>query len=36
MYVDKEIAKKMIDETPGKIWVDSFNGMTLSIQDQDR
>lgn len=29
MYVDKEIAKKMIDETPGKIWVDSFNGMTF-------
>lgn len=29
MYVDKEIAKKMIDEAPGKIWVDSFNGLTF-------
>lgn len=29
MYVDKEVAKRMIDETPGKIWIDSFNGMTF-------
>lgn len=29
MYVDKEVAKRMIDETPGMIWIDSFNGMTF-------
>ena len=26
MYVSKEEAKKMIDEAPGMIWIDSFNG----------
>nr|DAQ24615.1 MAG TPA: hypothetical protein [Caudoviricetes sp.] len=25
MYVSKEEAKRMIDEAPGKIWIDSFN-----------
>lgn len=29
MYVSKEEAKKIIDETPGKIWIDSFNGITF-------
>lgn len=29
MFVDKEEAKKMIDEAPGKIWIDSFNGLTF-------
>lgn len=29
MYVSKEEAKQMIDEAPGKIWVDSFNGVTF-------
>lgn len=29
MFVDKETAKKIIDEAPGKIWVDSFNGLTF-------
>lgn len=29
MYVDKEVAKRIIDETPGKIWIDSFNGITF-------
>jgi len=29
MYVSKEEAKKMIDEAPGKIWIDSFNGLTF-------
>ena len=29
MYVDKEEAKKMIDESSGKIWIDSFNGITF-------
>lgn len=29
MFVDKEMAKKIIDEAPGKIWVDSFNGLTF-------
>lgn len=29
MYVSKEEAKKIIDEAPGKIWIDSFNGMTF-------
>lgn len=28
MYVSKEEAKRMIDETHGKIWIDSFNGVT--------
>ena len=29
MFVDKEEAKKMIDEAPGMIWIDSFNGVTF-------
>ena len=29
MYVSKEEAKRMIDDTPGMIWIDSFNGMTF-------
>lgn len=29
MYISKEDAKKMIDNAPGKIWVDSFNGITF-------
>ena len=29
MYVSKEMAKKIIDEAPGKIWIDSFNGLTF-------
>lgn len=29
MYVSKEEAKRMIDETPGKIWVDSFNNISF-------
>lgn len=29
MYVSKETAKQIIDKAPGKIWVDSFNGVTL-------
>lgn len=29
MYVSKEKAKQMIDDTPGMIWIDSFNGMTF-------
>ena len=29
MYVSKEKAKQIIDETPGMIWVDSFNGITF-------
>ena len=29
MYVDKEVAKRIIDEAPGKIWIDSFNGITF-------
>ena len=29
MFVDKEEAKKMIDEAPGKIWIDSFNGLAF-------
>ena len=29
MYVSKEEAKKMIDAAPGKIWIDSFNGVTF-------
>lgn len=29
MYVNKEMAKKIIDEAPGKIWIDSFNGLTF-------
>lgn len=36
MYVSKEKAKQIIDEAPGMIWIDSFNGMTLFIQDQDK
>lgn len=29
MYVSKEEAKRMIDEAPGKIWVDSFNNISF-------
>lgn len=29
MFVSKEEAKKIIDKTPGKIWIDSFNGITF-------
>ena len=29
MYVSKEKAKQIIDESPGMIWVDSFNGITF-------
>ena len=29
MYVSKEMAKKIIDEAPEKIWIDSFNGLTF-------
>lgn len=29
MYVSKEEAKQIIDEAPGMIWIDSFNGMTF-------
>lgn len=29
MFVNKEEAKKMIDEAPGMIWIDSFNGITF-------
>lgn len=29
MYVSKEEAKQMIDEAPGKIWVDAFNNVTF-------
>lgn len=29
MFVDKEEAKKMIDEALGMIWIDSFNGVTF-------
>lgn len=29
MYVSKEEAKKMIDSVRGKIWIDSFNGITF-------
>ena len=29
MYVSKEKAKQIIDEAPGMIWIDSFNGMTI-------
>lgn len=28
MFVSKEEAKKRIDEAPGMIWMDSFNGVT--------
>ena len=28
MYISKEEAKRLIDEAPGKIWLDSFNGIT--------
>lgn len=29
MYISKEEAKRLIDEAPGKIWLDSFNGITF-------
>lgn len=29
MYVTKEEAKKIIDKTTGKIWIDSFNSITF-------
>lgn len=29
MFVSKEEAKKMIDDAPGMIWIDSFNGVTF-------
>ena len=29
MYVSKEKAKQMIDDTDGMIWIDSFNGVTF-------
>ena len=29
MYISKEEAKKIIDNAPDKIWVDSFNGITF-------
>ena len=29
MYVRKKKEKKIIDEAPGKIWIDSFNGLTF-------
>ena len=29
MYVSKEKAKQIIDEAPGMIWIDSYNGMTF-------
>ena len=29
MYVSKEEAKRIIDSTQGKIWIDSFNGITF-------
>ena len=29
MNVSKEKAKQIIDEAPGMIWIDSFNGMTF-------
>lgn len=29
MFVSKEEAKKMIDNAYGKIWIDSFNGVTF-------
>ena len=29
MYVSKEKAKQIIDEAPGMIWIDSFNGMSF-------
>lgn len=29
MFVSKEEAKKMIDAAPGKIWIDSFSGITF-------
>ena len=28
MFVSKEEAHRRIDETPGMIWMDSFNGVT--------
>ena len=29
MYVSKEKAKQLIDEAPGMIWIDFFNGITF-------
>ena len=29
MFVSKEEAKKIIDEAPGKIWVDAFSNVTF-------
>lgn len=29
MFVSKEEAKKMIDDAPGKIWVDAFSNVTF-------
>lgn len=29
MYVTKEEAKRIIDKTNGKIWIDSFNSITF-------
>lgn len=29
MYVSKEKAKQIIDEAPGMIWIDCFNGITF-------
>lgn len=29
MYISKEEAKQLIDKAPGKIWLDSFNGITF-------
>lgn len=29
MYVSKEEAKRMIDSAQGKIWIDSFSGITF-------
>ena len=29
MYVSKKKAKQIIDEAPGMIWIDSFNGITF-------
>ena len=29
MYVSKEEAKQLIDSAQGKIWIDSFNGITF-------
>lgn len=29
MFVSKEEAKKIIDDAPGKIWVDAFSNVTF-------